>query len=82
MGYEHYVIINDWANEYENGVSILGIVHSLEEAKIIFNEYATEEKQYAEEHDFEIYNDNEGEFDAGEDGYYVSNHTRVYIQGV
>ena len=82
MDYEHYVIINDWANEYENGVSILGIVHSLEEAKRIFNECVAEEKQYAEEHDFEIYNDDDEDFDAGEDGYYVSNHTRVYIQGV
>jgi hypothetical protein len=82
MGYEHYVIINDWATEYENGASILGVVHSLEEAKRIFNEYAAEEKQYAEEHGFEIYEDDEADFDAGEEGFYVSNHTRVYIQGV
>jgi hypothetical protein len=82
MGYKHYVIINDWSSQYENGVSILGVAHSLEEAKEIFNQYVAEEKQYAEEHEFEIYNNDDEDFDAGEDGYYVSNHTRVYIQGV
>lgn len=82
MDYEHYVIINDCVIGCDYAVAILGVVHTLEEAKKIFNEYAAEEKQYAEEHNFEIYNDDEVDFDAGEDGAYMSNHTRVYIQGV
>lgn len=79
---KHFVIVNDWANEYESGTTILGVAHSLEEAKEIFNEQVVEEKEYAEEHGFEIYDDCETVFDAGENGYYVSNHTNLYIQMV
>ena len=77
---KHYVVVNEWANEYENGTTILGVTHSLEEAKEIFNQSYVDEKAYAEEHDFTIYDDCETVFDAGEEGYYVSNHTNLYIQ--
>lgn len=78
----HFVVVNDWANKFENGIIILGVAHSLEEAKEIFNKQLVEEKEYAEEHGFEIYDDCETVFDAGEDGYYVNNHTHLYIQMV
>ena len=77
---KHYVIVNDWANEYESGTNVLGVTHSLEEAKEIFNESLADEKQYAKEHGFTIYDDCETVFDAGEEGHYVSNHTYLYIQ--
>lgn len=77
---EHFVVINDWSNDYESGVAILGVAHSLEEAKEIFNANVVDEKNHAEEHGYEIYSDNEVDFDAGEDGYYAREHTRVYIQ--
>ena len=79
---KHFVIINDWANEYESGVSILGVVHSMEEAKEIFKQNYMDEKNYAEEHNFTIYEDCDVDFDAGEDGYYVSNHTHLFIKMV
>lgn len=79
---EHYVIINDWANEYESGTAILGVTHSLEEAKEIFNSALVEEREYVEEHGWEIYDDCETVFDAGEDGYYVSGHTNLFIEQV
>lgn len=78
----HFVIVNDWANEYESGTTILGVAHSMEEAKEIFNNSLVEEKQYAEEEGFTIYDDCETVFDAGEDGYYQVNHTLLYIQMV
>ena len=77
---KHYVVVHDWANEYEGGVTILGVTHSLEEAKEIFNAELVYEKQYAEEHGFTIYDDCETVFDAGEEGYYKNNHTNLYIQ--
>lgn len=79
---KHYVIVNDWSNDYECGVTILGVVHSLEKAKEIFNESLFEERQYAEEHGFTIYDDCETVFDAGEEGYYAKEHTNLYIQMV
>ena len=79
---KHFVIVNDWANEYESGTTILGVTHSLEEAKEIFNNNLADEKHYAEENDFTIYDNCETVFDAGEEGYYSKNHTNLYIQMV
>ena len=79
---KHFVIVNDWANEYESESTILGVAHTMEEAKEIFNKNLIEEKEYAEEKGFVIYDDCETVFDAGEGGYYLSNHTRLYIQMV
>lgn len=79
---KHYVIVSDWANNYENLTTILGVTHSIEEAKEIFNEHLVDEKRYAKEHGFTIYDDCETVFDAGEGGYYVRNHTNLYIQMV
>ena len=77
---KHYVIINDWANDYESGVTILGVAHSLEEAKEIFNKGLADEKACAEEYGFTICDDCETVFDAGEGGFYARNHTKLYIQ--
>lgn len=79
---KHYVIVNDWAYEYESGTTILGVTHSLEEAKVIFNASVENEREFSKEHGWEVYDDCETVFDAGEDGYYVSNHTNLYIQMV
>ena len=79
---EHFVVINDWSNDYECGVTILGVAHTLDEAKGIFNHSIKDEKNHTEEHGYEIYTDCDTDFDAGEEGYYAREHTRVYIQKV
>lgn len=79
---KHYVVFLEWSTEGDNGSNILGVVHSPEEAKKIFKETADEERKLAEENGWEIYEDTDVEFDAGEDGYYCSNHSRLYIQEV
>lgn len=79
---EHYVIIHEWANDYEYDVSVLGVAHSLEEAKQIFNNSVDDEKKYADEHGYEIFEDNDVIFDAGKYGEYIVFHTRMYIQGI
>lgn len=76
---KHFIVINDWANKFESDVAILGVFHSMEEAQEIFDASVSDEKQYANEHGLTIYDDCATAFDAGEDGYYVSNHTRLYI---
>lgn len=79
---KHYIIIGDWANEYGSDITIFGVAHSMEEAKEKFYEAYENEKEYALENDFTIYEDTDIEFDAGEDGFYMNNHTRLYIQEV
>ena len=79
---KHYVVINDWSNEYECGVIIIAVAHSWQEAKESFNKFITEEKAYVKDKGWTIYEDLIDDFDAGEEGYYAANHTRLYIQEV
>lgn len=79
---KHYVIVHNWANEYDSGSTILGVTHSMEEAKKIFNEKLAEEKEYAEENNFVIFDNWDTVFDAGEYGDYNSNHTYLFIEMV
>ena len=79
---EHYVVVNDWAYEYESGTTILGVTHSFEEAKVIFDASVADEREFSNAQKWEIYDDCETVFDAGEDGYYVANHTNLYIQRI
>lgn len=80
----HYIVIHDWAcsDTFDREVNIIGVAHSFEEAKSLFDNAVIAEKECAVENGWEVYEDNEAMFDAGEDGYYVSNHTKLYIQMV
>lgn len=82
---EHYVVMCDWAisDSFVNtGVDIAGIAHSLEEAKEIFAKAVVDEKQYAKEHNWIIYEDSDVEFDAGEEDNYTEEHAHFFIQEV
>ena len=81
---KHYVILCDWAmdNIDAEGVEITAVAHSMEEAKEIFAQKVVDEKKYAKDHGWEIYTDTDTEFDAGESGFYASEHTHFYIQVV
>ena len=79
----HYVIVFDYMLDgMEGNVIILGVAHTLDKAKEIFNENVESEKEYAAENNYEIYNDTDTDFDAGENGRWCENHTHLWIQGV
>lgn len=80
--YSHYVVVLDWATEDDSAISIIGVAHTYEEAKEIFNKQLVEEKQYAEEFEYDINQEDESTFDAGRMGYWRIEHTTLYIQGV
>lgn len=79
---KHYVVVLNWASEGDNGSNVLGVKHTMDEAKKIFNETRIEEKQLAEDSLWEIYEDSDTVFDAGESGFYNNNYTKLYIQEV
>ena len=79
---KHYVVLCDWAVNDAEGVNITGVAHSLEEAKEIFAKAVVDEKKYAEDNGWEIYEDLDVCFDAGEDGYYATEHAIFYIEEV
>ena len=84
LGTKHYVVVLDWAADDagERGVSILGVAHSLPEAKKIFAERIEKERMYADDGNWTVYSDTDTDFDAGEDGDYNDDHTHLYIQEV
>jgi hypothetical protein len=80
--HKHYVILCDWAVDSmsDRGINIIAVTHTFEEAVAIFVEKVAEEKKYAEDNGWEIFSDTGVEFDAGVEGYYAAEHTRLYIQ--
>lgn len=79
---KHFVIINEWTQDFENGVTVLGIAHDYEKAKIIFNNAVDKEKKIANENGWEIFEDKDMLFEAGARGCYINNHTSVLISEV
>lgn len=79
---KHFVVLNDWSFDYESGTTVLGVTHSVEKARQLFDKFTSREKKYAKDHGYFVYNDSEYDFDAGESGSYAQNHTRVYIEEV
>jgi len=80
--YSHYVIVLDWATEDAESIDILGVTHTYEEAKEIFDRQLAEEKKFAEDHGYTIETEDATTFGAGVMGYWRDNHATLYIQGV
>lgn len=80
--YGHYVVVLDWAVEDDESVIILGVAHTLDDAKKIFNENLPEQKGYTEEYGYEVYEDTDVKYEAGVSDYWRTEHTALYIQGV
>ena len=79
---KYFIILNAWSFDYESGTTVLGVTHSTEKEKQLFDKFASREKQYAKDRGYFVYNNNEHDFDAGELESYAQNHTRVYIEEV
>lgn len=79
---KHYAVVLDWAVEIDESVAILGITHTFEEAKKIFDTYLPEQKEYAKEYGYVVYTDTESRYEAGILGYWRTEHTALYIEEV
>jgi len=80
---KHYVVIWDYVlDSMEGDTGVLGVTHTFEEAKKIFDENVESEREYARDNAWMIYEDNEACFDAGLNGRWCDSHTRLWIQGV
>ena len=81
---KHYVVLCDSAVDHMgyDETHVTAVTHTLEEAKVVLAKAVVEDRQYAIDHGWKIYTDNDEEFDAGEDGYYATEHTHFYIEKV
>lgn len=81
----HYVLINEWAidnGEIASGVEIVAVCHTQEEVKAAFNKRLPEEQDCAKDNGWTLYEHSDLEFDAGKEGYYDAEHTRLYVECV
>ena len=78
----HYVVLLDWSSQDDCGASVIGVRHTFEEAKKLFRDTVKKEKEIIKNNGWEIYDDTNTCFDAGEDGYYAVNHSTIRIQEV
>lgn len=79
---KHYVVILDWATESDCGVYILGVAHTIDEAKEIFNQHIAQERDIAEQHGYTVESDSDTLFEAGQMGYWNYEHSVLYIEEV
>ena len=76
-----YVVLARWCVEFENATCICGVYTNEEKAKAKLKERVdVEERDYAEEHGWTIYEDTDLCFDAGLDGEYCMNNICVSIE--
>lgn len=80
MPMEYYTVLWDWVCGLDRGVDIICITPSIFEAKKAFSKKLKEEKKFAEENGYTIYEDTDMIFDAGIDGFYNEDHTSLKIK--
>jgi len=77
---KHFVVLADWAVDYQTGHEIVGVCHDLKEAKDKFKKRVeTDERVLAAQYGYEISVDDDCSFEAGKSGHYVGNHLFVEI---
>lgn len=81
----HYVVINEWSvdnGEMASGVEIITVCHTLEEARDVFTKRLPEEQCCAKENGWTVYEHDDSKlvFDAGKEGYYDAEHTKLYVE--
>ena len=81
---KYWYVETNWSTEYECGGDVIAIYPENEEykAKKVFAKVVAEEKQYAEDENYFVYEDTDDFFSAGEDGYYLTAHTEVMLKSL
>ena len=72
----YYIILCDYATDKtcEANSNIYGLYADYGNARVEFNRLVDNEREGCEQSGWEIYEDTDTCFDAGENGYYLSNH--------
>ena len=78
---EHYAVIVDWAQDGDYEISVIGITHTLEEAKEIFNDRRSFEKRNAEESGWTVTLDENFHYEVSSEKN-CDEYAHLWIQGV
>lgn len=79
---KHFIVLVDWALDGDEEVIVVGVTHTLEEAKELFNKQVVKEKEFAKNNYWPIVTDDDDLFEAYPKGYYTTEHTVLYIKEV
>ena len=79
---KHYVVMLDWATNDDFHSEVIGVGHTLDEAKSLLSQRLVQEIMFAEKHDYKIETNTDTEFVAYEDGFYSGEHTHLWIEEV
>lgn len=80
---KYYCVVYEYAVDSDCGVEIIKVCLSREEAREVLKEHSFDEREYAKgSSNWEIFEDSADEFDAGERGFYASEHARYFISEV
>ena len=79
---KYYVLINEWAKDYEKGIGIVAVRHNFASIKEVFDKALPDEMRFAEENGWEIEANGDDRFEAGQIGYWSNNHVSLYIDTV
>lgn len=79
---EHYLVILDWATDWDSGIEVVGVAHNDNEAKEIFVNCVKKERINARNKNFTIAKDTEDYFDSGKNGFWEREHITVSIKKV
>lgn len=83
----HYVVINEWAvdnGEIASGIEVVAVCHNSKEAREVFEKRLAEEQSCANDNGWTVYDYDDSKliFDAGKEGYYNAEHTKLYVEQV
>ena len=76
---KHYAVILDWSHDYEGDVEIIAVAHTPEAARKAFAEQVEKERAFAKENSWEINEDEDDSFRAGEEYSNTTEHTYLWI---
>ena len=79
---EHYIVIETWATENDEGTIIHGLSHTQAGAQKIFNEQLEYTKDEALKSGYCVYAESPDCFDAGEEGEYKYGHIKLFIEKI
>ena len=76
-----YLLIQDYVTDLNTEFKV-DAYKTMDSAKAALKEAVKKSKPLDKENGFEIETDNETEYEAYLDGYYIDNHSHIYIQEV
>lgn len=82
MEHKHYMVCLDATIDDEHEFKIIGVYHTPEKAKEVFEAQKVKEQENVEDNNLDVIEEDDTCFSAYLDGYYDSDHIDIFIKTV